>query len=339
MLARVKNDEGATLWGWAPLDFNGCTGEFNGAAGALVFLERYDWAYLADGAGVASYDCWSDPSCSFEKKTDVFPLGPGGETAFAPQPEPTTAMFWATTFSSFRRPLAGGAPLYSVLTTGNTVARRDIGNWPTANYRGAMDDKPGSDSRKFTLAHEWGHLQTILATTDIAMGDIDYGYSPETCSDDPSDPDYDPDCMPSMDHTIDSLEYQPAASVEGFAQWYTISTWNDESQAQAAYVVAGSLLFFSDVLLEDQYVPLCSEQSCPDGVANEMDWAFALWEYQARQMDPDPTPLQVGGMLGSAHPWPADPASFWDHFVASLLLDQSLIDAWTGIGGAFAIDH
>jgi len=341
MLVRVRDPGqepgGLTLWGWAPLDEEGCTELFS-TTSKVVTLEYYDWAYFEDGTGVVTYDCWSDTTCTFERSQEDIVLATDGITHHElAELKPTTATFWGTVFATFRRPLVHGIPLYGVLTRGYTAARHNLGGWPTANFRGSVDDRRGADTSKFTLAHEWGHIQTILTSTPITVEDIDYGYTPDECVDDPDDDDYDPECVPSMQHTYDSLEYQSAASIEGFADWYAMSVWNDESQPEAVYIIPRSADNFQKIYYESEYSPVCGQQSCPPGVANELDWAFALWALQARVSEPDMSAEEIGKTLAGAYPWPNTSQSFWQHFVATL--PEPIAEAWLLIGGLFALDN
>ncbi|MGB1013246.1 MAG: hypothetical protein ACPG4T_03850 [Nannocystaceae bacterium] len=341
MLARVRDPSQEpsqqTLWGWAPLDEEGCTESF-ATTSQSVTLEYYDWAYFDDDTGVVTYDCWSTENCTFERSQEEIVLTQDGTTHHELAAlKPTTSTFWATVFATFRRPLVHGIPLYGVLTRGYTAARYNFGGWPTANYRGSVDGRRGSETSKFILAHEWGHIQTILASTAISEEDLDYGYTANGCSDDPSDDDYDPECVPSTQHTYESLEYQSAASTEGFADWYAMSVWNDEAQSQAVYIVPRSLDTFRKIYYEGEYVPVCGQQSCPPGVANELDWAFALWALQARVSDPEMTAEEIGEALVRAYPWPDTSVSFWQHFVAAL--PDPVTDAWLVIGGLYALNN
>ncbi len=334
MLARVRDASGV-VWGWAPLDEHGCTGEFETPTNSVT-LEYYDWAYFADDTGVVAYDCWSGDGCSFEQADVEVTLETGVTHYELVHLKPTAPMFWATVFSTFRLSLVHGLPLYAVLTRDETGTRRNLGGWPTANYRGTIGDSRGTDHSKFTLAHEWGHIQTILATTDVLASDIDYGYTPSMCSDDPESENYQPGCTPSTQHAIDSLEYQSAASVEGFANWYAMSVWNDESQKQAVYIRPRSADTFLAIYYEGEYQPICAEDHCPQGVANALDWAFALWDLQARAQLPGVGPHAVGGLLAAAYPWPK-PQDFWQHFLGTL--PEPVAGAWSTIGGDFAIDN
>src|SRR5690606_11397569 len=95
-LFRVR-DAGSNeiVWGWAPLDDNGCTGVFDdqGLGGITdVVVERFRWTITPEGHSILGYECELDDSdpmmaqgpdgeCDSLTQSDLIPLLAGGPSS------------------------------------------------------------------------------------------------------------------------------------------------------------------------------------------------------------------------------------------------------------------
>src|SRR5690606_13454907 len=97
------------------------------------------------------------------------------------------------------------------------LSSTNLGGHPTLDI--ASDNPNGSmfagaPERKFTIAHEFGHLQTIwVPGLSTAMLSINYDW----CT---------ANNLTTSNHTSDSPEWQSAAMVEGFAEFYAAAVFN-----------------------------------------------------------------------------------------------------------------
>jgi hypothetical protein len=202
-----------------------------------------------------------------------------------------------------------------------------IGGQPTANIRSA------ATLYKFTITHEYGHLQTALVPAPIAESDIDYKF---------------PEQGVGGWHMFLSPEWQSAATVEGFAQYYSLLTWWDISTSNPGRVIAGPIVKTLAVTPSNISYPriidfACSgvtdDNTCPSGVANEADWMSALWNLALTGVAIDKT-LRL---LGEAYPWIASGESdlFWLNFFdsAAELLSQGELDDFATISAQAGINR
>lgn len=309
-LARVHEANGLDLWGWAPLDEDGCTGEFETSATDFdVYWTR--WAVWSNGNQTVGYTCDSMDNCEFQHQEEVLGVEANtegdpiittvtitdAELDLLPQ-GPLTYAFWSATFSEER------ASYHDELTTlvaydptgdfqSGTAASRYLGGYSGFVIKGA-----GYHS-KFVCSHEKGHVETALAPIPaFSEADIDYDYNM------------------SPYHTWESEEYQAAALVEGMANLYALSVWHDLDQPGPNNGVDAAMTadlygakpvphFFED--------PFCD--MCPAGVGNEWDWASALRVF-IEEVDP-PLAL-VFGIIEAVYDegWVASgtTAGFWTNF-------------------------
>src|SRR5690606_4309915 len=128
---------------------------------------------------------------------------------------------WVVAFSEERAPYNSSKTFYAARwdTQANTKGAQSdllIGGRPTVSLRGTP-----SLEKKYTISHEYGHLQTLVTVIPGALNHthLDYCY-PQNCA-------LADDIGTLLNHTFDSVEWQSAAAAEGFAHFYAMSVWND----------------------------------------------------------------------------------------------------------------
>jgi hypothetical protein len=167
-----------------------------------------------------------------------------------------------------------------------TRANKNLGGHPTIDIAaGAVDGVKskysGAPTQKFTIAHELGHLQTLwVPGFDLLMSVVNYGW----CSVNPD----------GSTHTVDSPEWQSAALVEGFADFYAVAVFNEledgawfNDQGSAEDVENDTMRFQAkcQAALDGQMTDgFCGQPGdatmCTDpGASNEIDWAGTLWDF------------------------------------------------------------
>jgi hypothetical protein len=338
-LARVHEANGLDLWGWAPLDEGGCTGEFETSATHFdVYWTR--WAVWSNGNQTVGYTCDSMDNCEFEFLEEVLALEAetqgdplitnvtitGGELNDIEDRGSLTYAFWAATFSEER------ASYHDDLTTlvaydptgdfqDGTKASRYLGGYPGLVVKGE-----GYHS-KFVCSHEKGHVETALAPIPaFSEADIDYGYNM------------------SPSHTWESEEYQAVALVEGMANLYALSVWHDLDQpgpnngvdaATTADLFGAKPVPHSGVLSD----PVCD--TCPAGVGNEWDWASALRVFIE---DVEPPLALVFEIIEAVYDegWVASgtTSAFWTNFDAAMQTHLgSDYGAWLDIAEEWGLDR
>jgi hypothetical protein len=291
-LARVRDEgTGEIVFGWRPLDGNGCAAfELAGGETELT-MEWMRWAVWNEdaetGNQVVGYRCDAVmTSCDLLPERRSTPANM--VTGLTPiildevETEEIDLVFWAATFAEERFASLGEQPLDHTriyvshdpqdVLPGATQADRTFGNQPSVVIDGE------SWHSKFTIAHELGHQQTITALhASFGPVDLDYCYDPVVYPMAPAQ------CTP--DHAMTSHEWQAAAAIEGMAHWYAVSTWNDVDliecgacQPGVRYVIPKAP---DDALtyVVPRQTPLCTALNapqCPPGVGNEWDWVSAL---------------------------------------------------------------
>ena len=338
-LAHVRDeDSGLALFGWEPLDATGCAELELPDETTSLRVEWVRWALWEDepetGNQIIGYRCPQPETCAFEQlRQTVPPDRVSGMTAVhvsSLQVQPTDAVLWAAAFAEDRFAAMGEQPLhdtriylghdpYGVLP-GRTQADRTFGNQPSVIIEGR------SWHSKFTVAHEYGHQQTInAANPGFGPDDLDYCYDPT------SYPASVADC-PHI-HTMTSHEWQAAAAIEGIASWYAVSTWNDvdlvecpNCQPGVRYVSPRSATEASTYAVP-RTTALCTalgEPQCPPGVGNEWDWLSALrmFRLQAPTTPSFHTMLTMLSATFAAGNWsPRSPdGSFWAAFDQTMAL-------------------
>lgn len=351
LLLRARDMNATTLWGWAPADVEGCTAPFDAPAGAVVDVEAYLWSTSeAMAVNIISLSCADSDTndCVSESQFRQFQIPQNGGKLYAVLPGTRIAYaHYAASYAESRSHLWPNQTYYTRTSAGlATISDRRAGGYPTANY--------GNETwkRKFTLAHEFGHLQTVIVPIPaLADTDLDFCY-------------LDPGCTNS--HTPDSQEWHSAAAIEGFADFYSMQTWNDvaeypngvmsyqspdDSEWSCRYTpyldypvpteCAANSADFPAVASSWSYAGHCSPETCPAGVALQSDWAFALWDIYGGQ--PGVTLTDLIGILQLSHPWPpnGEDQDYWDNFinVAVINLDTNELSAWFGAAELRGIDH
>jgi hypothetical protein len=302
-LARVRDEAaGEIVFGWRPLDGNGCAAfEIAGGPTELT-IEWMRWAVwdreVETGNQLVGYRCDAVmANCTLRPSTRTVPADMlTGVTEVVVEPfsvgtgvEQIDLAFWAATFAEERFAAMGEQPLVDTsiyvgydpqdILPGQTQADRTFGNQPSVVIAGE------SWRSKFTVAHELGHQQTLAAAhPSFGRADFDYCYDPTMY------PVTAAGCTPN--HTLTSHEWQAAAAMEGIAHWYSVSVWNDvdlvecgSCQSGVRYVSPTGPDMAQDFAVPRQ-TPLCTafnEPQCPPGVGNEWDWvsAFRLFRLDA----------------------------------------------------------
>lgn len=237
-------------------------------------------------------------------------------------------VFWSTSFAEERFASMGQQPLTNArvyvsydptdILPGDTQADRTFGNQPSV----IIDAE--SWHSKFTIAHELGHQQTLVASSPtFGYEHLDYCYDPAVYPAVPAD------CPPN--HTLTSYEWQAAAAVEGAAHWYAVAVWNDldivdcpACQPGVRYVspTAPDQAQTYAIPRETAWCDTIGEAPCPAGVGSEWDWASAFRLFH--QSDSAPSLRSTLTMLSAAFAtgnWVANGASdsFWQSF------DQAMV--------------
>lgn len=298
-LARVThNKTGTVVFGWAPLDGDGCATVDVPHLESSLTIQWLRWGHWeSTGNQLVGYNCDATMrSCDLlPGDTSFFPTRSRSDIVVTPGEEeiPHDTVMWATTFAENRFASLGQNPntdtrMYATYDEANvlpgaTQADLAFGNQPSLAIN---DDKYHA---KFTIAHEFGHVQTVVAPIGPAFGpsNINYCYNSNTY------PTVDPG--PCAQHDLKSPEWQSAALIEGMAHWYSMATWNDpdlgypppgpplSAQHPSMYVIVSSSTNGVGYALprpNDQ--PLCFNSAevpvvtCPAGVANEWDWASVI---------------------------------------------------------------
>jgi hypothetical protein len=327
-LARVF-DTGAEpdelVWGWQPLDGDGCATFDIDSTSTSLRVEWVRWAIwdaTADGGAdpnvpdtgnqVVAYECdvnttTAASQCTFEApRTTTAAASTTGPTQVTTEGLDNGGLLeidipmWCTSFSEERFAVDGNNPttdstVYLAVDPADpevgpgeaiaegTFSSRLFGSRPTVVLEGETAWRS-----KFEAAHEYGHTQTTLVNSALDEGDLNYNYT-------------------ASGHLFDSQEWQAAAAVEGFADFYAVSVWHDVDLVppMACINLCSERVYY----LEPQDAtnaqerrfprsggPVCEDDmtgmlDCADGVSSEWDWAVALWEY--RQIATSPVDLSV----------------------------------------------
>jgi hypothetical protein len=254
-LFRVRDaGSGEVMWGWEPLDDNGCTGVFDDDVlqeqqEVLITdltLEWMRWSVSPQGHSIMGYRCslnggspTGDGECEgllagevvLEVGEYTSACGGGAETVDyctlytidQIDLQPIIYNLWSTTFADSRINFSDPTEVYLLqeMDTGNietTSAGPWMGGHPCVRFH------PNQWRSKFTAAHEYGHLAwfeipNAQGSHPSAPGDIDYTAG-----------------MVAL-HDYQSGEWQAAAAVEGFANAAALAAWNDLSQDDVVYIV------------------------------------------------------------------------------------------------------
>jgi hypothetical protein len=171
-----------------------------------------------------------------------------------------------------------------------------------------FSDDPSVDAhrQKFTIAHEIGHALWWFANNSASVVPIDY-----TATAGPST------CGPQLGHFANSREYASAAVLEGWADFYAASVFNDNAGATCEFDNGGPLDWNRDLTVET-----FTRYSCDGAIVDPMTLAVLTnatdyhgqfcggTNYQAVQLDW----LRLLWNLRTDHAWPRPTfRDLWDN--------------------------
>jgi hypothetical protein len=334
MLVRILDDQGNVRLGWGPLGDDGCTPPVwtPSATDTEFWLQYALWSHFVRAplpdTFVIVYDCEQMQPCDLQRPYVDWTTAQGAlvqETRFVASAEEGQQLreellvYWASAYAESRITMGIDAHLYArVLGSSDqgggqvlpcpsgycphgttceagplmfdhcrpkTRANKNLGGHPTIDIAASAVDGAkysGAPEEKFTIAHELGHLQTIwVPGFDLKMSDINYGW----CSVNPG----------GGDHRLDSPEWQSAALIEGFADFYAVAVFNQiedgawfrDGADKIADVENDTMRFQAkcQATLDEQMLNGdCGQPGdatmCTDaGASNEIDWAGTLWDF------------------------------------------------------------
>jgi hypothetical protein len=341
MLTRVLTEDGEVLWGWRPTSASGCTDPFTIPASRKVVVETLDWAHWDDtGNDLVSYDCTTAEDsivaasmtrgCHMPRGHTVVDIDRDGEILVTLDSSQTNRVFWAASQAEERHAYHYDRAFYVSSWAecesnecrdrhvNSTVSGFAFGGNPSSMFPGE------GGNYKYKVAHEYGHQQTLLAATPaLTSADLDYCYSRSVCQ-----------------HSFDSLEHQPAAAVEGFAQFYAMASWNDFDGPGVLVRADGSARWSDEIPMSLVHA---KQDRPPAGIAIERDWAFALWDFATHATTierADELVSLMGLGLAGAYPWQPTGLAFWGQFQSGLddLLGNESADRFRGIAAKRGID-
>jgi hypothetical protein len=293
------------LAGWAPLDSNGCTEDFDRDGATSVDIRYFPWAYFSDSNNsVVAYDCTSMPDCTLrpEIEVDIDVSSESQARVTIPDPEvgpsfePWLTALWAASFAEQQFSPRQDSTAYllvdfNAVLFGATASDRLVGGQPTTVFSGS------GYRGKWNVAHEYGHLVSIIDPIPALLA-TDYD-----CS------------LNGPSHGFTTIEYHSCAAPEGFANFFSAAVWSDVGTDTTANLPYGLLQGGAAPFAQSQQIggaAFC--QPCGPGTATERDWASALLELAQQQaLDVN----YVLAMLAQAYPWPSPSAlngAFWGDF-------------------------
>jgi hypothetical protein len=343
MLARVLDEDMVSLWGWRPVGSDGCTGVFD--ADGTVSVEWMNWSYWPEtDNSIATGKCDAS-SCEIKREVQPVYLTPGQHDVvfLLEKTKPEDALLWAASSIEDRGSYNRGITTYGIHFPGSDPALKPlpgasmaplVGGNPTMLFKGPVHSK-------YTIGHEYGHAVTLVEiVSQFAPGPVDYCFDP-----DPNDV---PPPYSCSQHTWESPEWQSAAIVEGFADFYSLAAWNDLPDEGYRGMPNGWANFAEILATSDPpdslYVTdLCfGIQHCDPGVANERDWAYFLWDVV--QADVLALPDVMDLLEGFYPTWPlADSATdaTWQAFRSHVapMLSPAELAMWDELAELRGIDN
>lgn len=161
-----------------------------------------------------------------------------------------------------------------------TRGTTNVGGHPTLDIAAIAVDGAGNSGapmEKFTIAHELGHVQTLwVAGFSAMMADVKYDW----CSAN----------SVGVNHSHDSPEWQSAALVEGFGDFYAVAVFNeledgawlfdedvenDTKRFQAQCQASLDMLMKMGKCAQPGDATMCTDA----GASNQIDWAGTLWDF------------------------------------------------------------
>jgi hypothetical protein len=330
MLVRILDDQGNVRLGWGPLDSNGCTAPVStpSPTDTEFVLEYALWSHfvrpLRPDTFLILYDCEELLPCALPRRSFAWSTEEGlavKETKFLDSADvgnlfrEELLIFWASTFSESRASMGLDAHIYVralgaadlgggqflPCPTGHcpngtvcesrtppgydhcrpkTRSNTALGGHPTLDIAANVPDgmnNSGAPEQKFTIAHELGHAQTLWVTGLGGMTvDINYNW----CS----------LAGTSSTHTVNSPEWQSAAIVEGFADFYATAVFNrveegawyegEDVENDTRRYQANCQPSLNAMMMMGQCGQPGEATMCADlGGSNEIDWAGTLWDF------------------------------------------------------------
>jgi hypothetical protein len=323
-------DSGDVRLGWGPLDANGCTPPVwtPSSADTEFGLQYALWSHFVRPAQpdtfMIVYDCEQMQPCALPRPYVEWTTAQGGavqETRFIGSADPgqqfreELLVYWASAFSESRVSMGVDAHLYArvlgsadlgggqflACPTGycpngttcemkggvpyehcrtKTRGTRNVGGHPTLDIAAsAVDgaDNSGHPESKFTISHELGHVQTLwVSESGTMIESVNYGWCELVSTD--------------RTHTFDSPEWQAAALIEGFADFYAVAVFNRLEEGawyDGMDVENGTMRFqagcpasLAMLKMDNKCLQPGDATDCADaGASNEIDWAGTLWDF------------------------------------------------------------
>lgn len=330
MLVRVLDDQGNVRLGWGPLGSNGCTPPVStpSPTDTEFTLEYALWSHYvrppSPDTFLILYDCEQLQPCALPRRSLAWSTAEGSavqETKIIASANvgnefrEELLIFWASAFSESRVSMGLDAHIYMralgsadlggnqflACPTGHcpngttcelrtppgfehcrpkTRSNTALGGHPTldiaSNVADGLDDG-GAPELKFTIAHELGHTQTAWVTgLGTMMTSVNYSWCSLVGT--------------SSTHTPDSPEWQSAAIVEGFADFYAAAVFNQledgawygtediENETNRYQMQCQASL--GALMMMGQCQQPGDAMACADpGGSNEIDWAGTLWDF------------------------------------------------------------
>jgi len=328
MLVQVSDAAGA-LWGWDVLDADGCTGSFDTDA-TQVTIDYLPWSRWGSTSNqVVMLDCDFSDDCELRAGQGTVAVSSGvydiEYTDATASIGLRFAIHWAMAYAEERKNYHTSQTFYGAqwdtqADTKGAQADLLIGRQPTVSIRFTANAR-----KKYTIAHEYGHLQTLVSVIPQSLNyeDIDFCY-PSNCA----------DIDGMLNHTFDSQEWQSAAAAEGFAHFYAMSVWNDLSESVGVRATPGDdelsiNAFKTDGMPTSIYETQYDGAMGDHGTAVERDWAFFLWDLATGTgaIDVSVVMFLLADAYDPAWPAPSDTSSdWWDHFETEAYKELSITE-------------
>ncbi len=330
MLVRVLDNQGGVRRGWGPLDAGGCTSPVSTPSpnDTEFVLEYALWSHFVRPPNpdtfVILYDCEEFQPCTLPIRSIAWSTVTGSavqESKFIASGEEgeefreEALIYWAAAFSESRVSMGMDAHIYArslgaaefggggqflacptgVCPNGTLCEMRtppgyphcrpktrgtiNLGGHPTLDIAATDPIGNGAPEEKYTISHEFGHVQTIFVPGFPAMMlSVNYGWCTAAANFD-------------SNHTADSSEWQSAALIEGFGNFYATATFNqleegawyqtedvenDTQRYQArCQTDLDMLMMMAGKCTQPGDATMCSDA----GGSNEIDWAGTLWDF------------------------------------------------------------
>jgi hypothetical protein len=293
----------------APLDNDGCTTYVNtpGGSSAETFRIRYTQSgAFADGSSYQVWDCGSSnpfyPSCGAATNVieNVAAAAGSNVTHYENLPATVTNILaWEIGFSMKRFPLAS-TPIAVKYYDATAAAEQGVSTnaWFTSEGTPRINVTGNVYKSKFTFAHEYGHVYSMLRIPSLTTSDFDYCYN----------------TVGPCQHTRTSTEYQAIAAIEGFADFFSAAVWNDGDYNSLAFIPLPDGAYDGELInLESghsgheakYYETNVCNGSCLNGLGVELDWARTFWDFYTNY-SPGASVESIALVFDDIHPWPVN---------------------------------